>query len=105
MPGTGWNAGFTGTLPEPIVFGALVTGNDPRAAVAFQQAGVAQTVQQVPPIVFYPDGTSSDAVVVLRDRQGRMIQVTLRGLTGMAQVTPVRPGQPVGAVTPGVAQP
>lgn len=50
------------------------------------------------PLLFYPDGTTCDAVVVLENEAGRRIEVSLRGLTGtttvgelsMAEQTPGR---------------
>jgi len=36
------------------------------------------------PILFYPDGTTSDSVVVLRDERGHSLRVALRGITGTA---------------------
>lgn len=65
------------TLPNGISFagfsvdGAMATGGD---------EGWTQ------PILFYPDGTSSSAQVTLTSRFGRSIDVTLRGLTGVAIV-------------------
>lgn len=37
-------------------------------------------------ILFFPDGSSSTARVVLRNQHSRCIEVTLRGLTGLATV-------------------
>jgi Tfp pilus assembly protein FimT len=39
-----------------------------------------------PPILFYPDGTTSDARVVLRNERGWIVAIELRGLTGVARV-------------------
>ena len=47
------------------------------------------------PILFYPDGTTSDASLVLTGSRGTSIRVTLRGLTGVASVT-----DPATEVTP-----
>ena len=41
-----------------------------------------------PPVLFYPDGTASDASVLLSNERGLTLRVTLRGLTGIA-----RPGE------------
>jgi prepilin-type N-terminal cleavage/methylation domain-containing protein len=41
----------------------------------------------VRPILFYPDGTSSDAFVVLAGQQERMLLVRLRGLTGSSRTS------------------
>ncbi len=42
------------------------------------------------PVMFYPDGTTSDSVVVLRDEGGRTIRVELRGITGTTTLGPVQ---------------
>jgi prepilin-type N-terminal cleavage/methylation domain-containing protein len=42
-----------------------------------------------PPILFYPDGTASDARVVLANRRGWLATVQLRGLTGISLVDPL----------------
>lgn len=34
------------------------------------------------PVMFYPDGTTSDSMVVLRDEGGRTLRIALRGITG-----------------------
>ncbi len=44
------------------------------------------------PIFFYPDGTTSSAVLQLRNEHGAVIEIVLRGLTGVASVGPVQPG-------------
>ncbi len=44
------------------------------------------------PILFYPDGTTSDSVVVLRDERGNTLSVTLRGITGTASLGKVQTG-------------
>ena len=38
------------------------------------------------PILFYPDGTTSDSIVILRDERGRSISIALRGITGTASL-------------------
>jgi prepilin-type N-terminal cleavage/methylation domain-containing protein len=44
------------------------------------------------PVLFYPDGTSSDALLTLNNRVGRTIDVSLRGLTGVATVGVIQTG-------------
>jgi len=41
------------------------------------------------PIFFYPDGSTSTAAILLKNKAGRCIEVRLRGLTGTGAVTPV----------------
>ena len=38
------------------------------------------------PIFFYPDGTTSDAQLTLKNDQGRSVELNLRGLTGTVDV-------------------
>lgn len=46
------------------------------------------------PIVFLPDGKSSDARIALEDESRRRMDVVLRGLTGSAHTTDPTPGAP-----------
>jgi hypothetical protein len=41
------------------------------------------------PVLFHPDGTTSDATVVLANDAGQTVRVTLRGLTGSSNVSDV----------------
>jgi hypothetical protein len=41
------------------------------------------------PILFYSDGTTSTAEIILANEQGRAVRVSLRGLTGVAKVSEV----------------
>jgi hypothetical protein len=41
------------------------------------------------PVLFHPDGTTSDATVVLSNDQEQSLRVTLRGLTGISTATDV----------------
>ncbi len=38
------------------------------------------------PIFFYPDGTTSSARLMLRNKDGRVIELVMRGLTGIVKV-------------------
>jgi prepilin-type N-terminal cleavage/methylation domain-containing protein len=76
-------------LPEGIIF----VGGDVQAdsrALAIEEimsaAPAVGTTQWGPPILFYPDGTSSDAFVVVANEQSEAVRVDLRGLTGLATV-------------------
>lgn len=42
-----------------------------------------------PPIMFYPDGTTSDASLLLSNDRQAVVRVTLRGLTGVASIVDV----------------
>jgi len=80
------------TLPEGILFYNAETVQDNRAALALQQgasaaAGAAQSAPTAPPILFYPDGTTSSARLAVTDGEGSFVVVAIRGLTGIAQVS------------------
>lgn len=75
-------------LPEGIVFRSL----DAAAPTALTQQTGSYFVdegQWSKPVVFNPDGTSYDAVVVLEESSGKQVQVTLRGLTCTANTSDV----------------
>jgi prepilin-type N-terminal cleavage/methylation domain-containing protein len=61
--------------------------------------GLAGGAASSPPIFFFPDGTSSTASLVLRGRRGYCVDVSLRGLTGVAAMGEIRrsgqPGEPL----------
>lgn len=78
-------------LPAGVVFAeAQVSAVPPMAAAA-----AAADSGWASPIVFYADGTSSDAAVHLQNEEGAALRVTLRGLTGSS-----RAGEVGGKVTP-----
>ena len=70
-------------LPGRVIFVAGQTVVDARVA----DAGPTDT-SQLRTILFYPDGTSQDARLTLQNEDGRLIDVALRGLTGIASVQP-----------------
>ena len=73
-------------LPQGVVFLGSEVGTDARAAEvvsSLESGGALRT------ILFYPDGTSQDARVVLQNEKQATIEVQLRGLTGLART--VRP--------------
>ena len=77
-------------LPEDISFAAGQTWVDSRAAT-FESSSPAIGAEQgeagqSKPILFYPDGTTSSARLLLRNKQGRRIELALRGLTGVVTV-------------------
>ncbi|MFO7905955.1 MAG: hypothetical protein ACQESR_09415 [Planctomycetota bacterium] len=88
------------TLPEGIVFVSSQVRADLRSMqlqedISQQQYGAGQAggkmtsgCQEIPPILFYPDGTTSDARLVLTNQHGKShVVVSLRGLTGMVKVS------------------
>ena len=70
-------------LPGRVIFVAGQTVVDARAA----DVGPTDT-SQLRTVLFYPDGTSQDARLTLQNEDGRLIDVALRGLTGIASVQP-----------------
>jgi Tfp pilus assembly protein FimT len=81
-------------LPEGIVFYASrlepvdsSTGQTPIANAAAASTPEGWSM----PIRFFPDGTTSDAIVVLAGEQDLGVQVTLRGLTGASAVSETHP--------------
>lgn len=76
-------------LPEGIVF----AGNEVKASMRGfqleQEAGQTMMTSDIRPILFYPDGTTSDAKIFLKSEDGTILSVKLRGLTGVARVEEV----------------
>jgi Tfp pilus assembly protein FimT len=76
-------------LPEGIVFLTAERTSDTRTAAAdsaIEQDGQSSTA---PAIMFYPDGTTSDATVTISNKYQRCIKITLRGLTGVARMSDI----------------
>lgn len=74
-------------LPEGIQFFQGETQMDARSAEVTAGGSAASAIAGgPPPIVFYPDGSTSDARVLLTNERF-FVQVTLRGLTGMVRVS------------------
>jgi hypothetical protein len=75
-------------LPEGVDFKLLETAPDPAAAETEMAAGAQEPTPAdwSDPIFFYPDGTTSDAQLTLKNGQGRAIELNLRGLTGTVDV-------------------
>ena len=76
------------TLPEDVRFAGGQTLFDGRAAIFAQREGDAVPAdgQLSEPILFYPDGTTSTATLILENRHQRQIEISLRGLTGVMTV-------------------
>lgn len=83
------------TLAEGIQFSAGDSTSDGRAATVEQQLGGGDSIW-TRPILFYPDGTCSTAKFVLGDeRQQYYVVVSLRGITGIAQMSDLVTAQEV----------
>jgi len=80
-------------LPDDVRFLAAAIVVDARAVTEEEQADQSQSLEQEPenefspPILFYPDGTASNAEVQLVNNRQRMVTVSLRGVTGTARVS------------------
>ena len=75
-------------LPDGITFVGGDSATDSRGAAAEQSAPSTAGGQAAwsQPILFYPDGSSSDAYVVVGNTRQLGIRVELRGMTGTARV-------------------
>ncbi|OHB69840.1 MAG: hypothetical protein A2V70_09610 [Planctomycetes bacterium RBG_13_63_9] len=95
--------GYSGTtqaaseraLPEGVTFVASQTRQDTRAATVQSAANTASTSRTgwSGPILFYPDGTSSTAELVLKNRHDRHVSLSLRGLTGVVNISELYAGE------------
>ena len=73
-------------LPDNVIFAAGdVAASNQVAALLGAPADEAWSA----PVLFNPDGTTSDASVLLQNDQGQTIRVTLRGMTGIASASEV----------------
>jgi len=77
-------------LPEGVLFMPSEVETDVRSYEIQQQLqgqGTAGALE-APPVLFYPDGTTSDARVILTNESQRLfVLVTLRSLTGITTVS------------------
>jgi Tfp pilus assembly protein FimT len=83
-------------LSEHLRFDRGNSAVDTRAQAAAESAAATGATVADPEltwadaIFFYPDGTTSTAVVRVENRFGRMIELSLRGLTGVTTVGPLQ---------------
>ncbi len=74
-------------LEEGVVFAGDNVEADMRSYSLEQEQGTDMDISGWSrPILFYPDGTASDATVYLRGEGGTLTSVKLRGLTGIARI-------------------
>ena len=71
-------------LPAGLLFAGSSVSEDARAQFESENSQLA--AEGMTPILFYPDGTSQDAYVFVRNQQGEQIRIYLRGLTGMSSL-------------------
>jgi prepilin-type N-terminal cleavage/methylation domain-containing protein len=89
-------------LPEGIAFRECEIQNDSRATVCDQSGSAGQVsnpssagkpsssftnVSWSSPIYFYPDGTSSSAVLQIGNDRNNLLILTLRGMTGVVKIS------------------
>lgn len=74
-------------LPENMIFVQSSNLNDLRSARILEQMQTSGDITLSPPILFYPDGTSTTSQVILSNQEEIFVIVRLRGLTGLATVT------------------
>jgi prepilin-type N-terminal cleavage/methylation domain-containing protein len=76
-------------LPDGVIFAGGYFESDSRSAQIQQesQATLMAAGNQVAPILFYPDGTTSDAELILANDQQLYLRITLRSLTGISKVS------------------
>ena len=72
-----------GLLPRGVIFAQGDVADDARGAQLIAESGTdGGGLQQV---LFYPDGSSQDARIILQNEIGGLVEVQLRGLTGMTK--------------------
>jgi type II secretory pathway pseudopilin PulG len=75
---TDWNLNFT-RLPGGVTFAKLDAAPSQQVAAMF--SGL-QNMAWAGPVLFQPDGTCTDATVLLVNENQNTVRVTLRGMTG-----------------------
>jgi len=70
--------------------------SSPQSATPDAQPSLSADASLSQPIFFYPDGTCSDAQVRLTNEYNQTIVLSLRGLTGVVQVSAVQSGEASG---------
>ena len=73
-------------LPDKVIFAAGDVAASNQVAALL---GPSKAEAWSAPILFNPDGTTSDASLLLQNDRGQTIRVTLRGLTGIASASEV----------------
>jgi Tfp pilus assembly protein FimT len=74
-------------LEEGVIIESVQTQGDSRNMIAQQEAGMAMsTTSWSAPVVFYPDGSSTTAEIILQSPRGTRRAIQLRGLTGRPEV-------------------
>lgn len=93
-------------LEENITFVSCAVSADMRAmSIAQSQGGLAAASEANQMVLFYPDGSTSTAEVIIQNAKGTQRALRMRGLTGRTEV--ITPGQlaPAASTTPGTPSP
>jgi Tfp pilus assembly protein FimT len=77
---------FKTRLPDGVIFASANVSNSNQLTATMGAAGDGPWSS---PVIFRPDGTTSDATVLLANQPGQTIRVTLRGLTGTSTASDV----------------
>lgn len=73
-------------LPRGVFFAAADSPPDARVSQTMAETEV--SLSRMRPILFYPDGTSQNATIILQNETQDLYKITLRGLTGSATANP-----------------
>jgi prepilin-type N-terminal cleavage/methylation domain-containing protein len=73
-------------LPDNVIFASADIADSNQVGALY---GSMKDDSWSAPILFNPDGTTSDASILLRSDQGQTIRVTLRGVTGLVSSSAV----------------
>ncbi|MFV1964354.1 MAG: Tfp pilus assembly protein FimT/FimU [Pirellulaceae bacterium] len=88
----------TEELLENVFFVGSETTEDMRGAMlaeTYQSQGVVADDAFSSPIFFYPDGTTSTARLVIANHRQRQVTLTIRGVTGIVEVSEMVTGEPM----------
>jgi prepilin-type N-terminal cleavage/methylation domain-containing protein len=94
VPSNSGDLEFEEEMPERVMFVGVESAVSVRDAMIQQMASAMTGPNQAPedqawspPILFYPDGTTSTVRLVLQNQQQQFIMLQLRGLTGVTTVS------------------
>lgn len=73
-------------LPNDVIFAAADISSSNVATALY---GVTGDDSWSAPVIFNPDGTTSDASILLQNDRGQTIRVNIRGLTGIASASEI----------------
>ena len=83
------NSGFEeNLLPNGVRFASTQALSDSRAAEVL--SGTSSNGGGLQQVLFYPDGTSQDASIVMQNQIGGIVEIQLRGLTGLSKTVRLR---------------